>query len=124
MIIRHNGILASDILPKWSFLLKNRNFRILAQGFALSPISSFNSTLNSLVSGSWDSEEIFSDLSEVDSKSKLAEIDIAIPIPMAITAIIPAITALFNWKNLGKLVYKLAGLLRLVLNKIIQINIY
>ena len=35
-------------------------------------------------------------ISEVDSKSKLAEIDIAIPIPMAITAIIPAITALFN----------------------------
>ncbi len=96
----------------------------LAQGCALSPISSFNSTLNSLVSGSWDSEEIFSDLSEDDSKSKLDVIAIAIPIPMAITAIIPAITALFNWKNLGKLVYKLAGLLRLDLNKIIQIYIY
>ncbi len=96
----------------------------LSQGFAISPISSFSSILNSLVSGSWDSKLIFSDSSVVDSKSKLAEIDIAIPIPMAITAIIPAITALFNWKNLGKLVYKLAGLSRLVLNKIIQINIY
>jgi len=94
----------------------------LSQGIALSPISSFSSILNSLVSGSWDSKLIFSDLSEVDSKSKLDVI--AIAIPMAITAIIPAITALFNWKNLGKLVYKLAGLSRLVLNKIFQINIY
>ncbi len=95
----------------------------LSQGFATSPISSFSSILNSLDSGSWDSKLIFSDSSVVDSKSKLAEIDIAIPIPMAITAIIPAITALFNWKNLDKLVYKLAGLSRLVLNKIIQIYI-
>ncbi len=99
--------------------------RFLPQGGCASrPISSFNSILNSLVSGSWDSKVIFSDLSEVDSKSKLDVIAIAIPIPMAITAIIPTITALFNWKNLDKLVYKLAGLLRLVLNKIIQIYIY
>ena len=70
--------------------------RFIAQGFATSPISSFNSTLNSLDSGSWVSEEIFSDLSEIDSKSKLDVIAIAIPIPMAITVIIPAITALFN----------------------------
>ena len=69
--------------------------RILAQGFATSPISSFNSTLNSFDSGSSDSVEIFSDLSEVDSKSKLDDTAIAIPIPMAIAAIIPAITALF-----------------------------
>ncbi len=95
----------------------------LSQGFALSPISSFSSILNSLVSGSWDSKLIFSDLSVVGSKSKLDETAIAIPIPIAITAIIPAITTLFNWKNLGKLVYKLAGLLRLVLNKNIQIYI-
>ncbi len=68
----------------------------LSQGIALSPISSFSSILNSLDSGSWDSKVISSDLSEIDSKSKLDVIAIAIPIPMAITVIIPAITALFN----------------------------
>ena len=68
----------------------------LTQGLAFNPISSFNSTLNSWGSDSWGVKGLFSDWSDAVSESKFEVIAIAIPIPMAIAAIIPAITALFN----------------------------